>query len=196
MKIIPIYTSETKQYFCEYNQPIPVHRGLATFRTHLLRPGIMIPLFTLGQTESLLETGLLDRTDYIETVSPRPRVAGLLLRVIKEDRPDVLFHMELEDNDHTNSQFQRDFDQIGEFAWKAQLMFGVYDPEGESSAVITDVKAHLNTIKGTVSLEARCICQDTDFADGIEVVGYELDIHRFNSDRKSTKRSVSTPIND
>lgn len=68
-KIVPVYRDESKDYFVDANLVAPqdVLLDTETVTTSALAMGKKFSLLGISQTEALLETGLLDATDSIDT---------------------------------------------------------------------------------------------------------------------------------
>jgi hypothetical protein len=190
MKIVPFYTPEVAKYFSEYGPVMTVPRGLQLYQTKLLRPDVAIPLLHLGESTALLETSILDTTDYIQ-MDPAPAVDGLLFRIIKEGEPDELFYQEIDETDHLSGRFRPNPDDYSVALLHTDVSIVLHRVNEDSTLAIAQIKGTFFADMATVELKGRVIIKDEDFADGVELVGYSIDTHRFNSKSKPAKHQIT-----
>jgi hypothetical protein len=198
--IVPVYSKESARHFVDPNlvEPYAVDLDGMQFQTAPLAIGAHFSLLGIGQTQSLLEAGILDMTDAIDADIRLRRVYFHLETLGKEDEVitvDVSKFRTAQAEAHPPSQLRHM--QIT-FHEDVALVAGALTVKGEPSKILTNGWVPKVTVTGTIHLELA----DTQFQASriesfkqynddslvrIKVIGYALDAKRINHNRRPRK---------
>ena len=177
-KIIPIHSTASSHFFCADTETWTVQRGYDRLVTNYLKAGVEISLLGIGETQSLLDTGVMDSTDCI---FPQVALDAIVLRITKGDAVNIYVHeaapevtaMLTGDKDGSYRRLRLDY--------STNLKF--YSDDFKSVDTLTlHAVGNLNVETGTVSVSGAAQA-DERFADKIEIVGYSLNAYRTNNNR-------------
>lgn len=130
-KIVPIYRDESKQHFVSDKLITPrnVEIGPEEVTTSPLKMGETFSLLGISQTEALLETGLLDSTDAIDTAI---NLTNLYLRVPGADP--------LDDDQAELIRFSTDRLPLATFTYAVQGNFRMMNLQFSSDSLLLNAK--------------------------------------------------------
>ncbi|MDR3392416.1 MAG: hypothetical protein P4L77_11865 [Sulfuriferula sp.] len=185
MKIIPVFSAQSKHCFCEYTPPRKVNLDGVEIETNYLKTNTTVSLLGVSQTTSLLESGVTDMTDAID---PAIALSAVVLRYEVDGKHYVHVH-ETVKNDEQEPLTQFNASALGNYR-KVEVGY-------ESSLAIPHLGRTFEvslTVVGSVNIElgdttvnglARVIGDAPAGLNDIAVVGYGLLANRVNYNRRA-----------
>jgi hypothetical protein len=176
VKLIPIYRRGTEHLFCMDFPMSTVQRGGICLPTGMLKFGQNMNLMSASEHEDLMATGLQHPTDQID---PTISLAGLYFKYVKTGSPTRYYYHELDGEPRKHFHY----DPMGNYRI-IEVNFASEFPIVESAGIIgkvaMQVGGFVNIQTGDHYLDGK-ISVNPEFADSIEIVGYDLDIYRTNT---------------
>lgn len=179
MKIIPIRTEHNKHFFCDDMATWEVQRGYDRLVTNFLKINTEMNLFSLGETKSLLDTGLMDSTDAIDS---NVRLDAVVLKITKGDAVNFFVH-------------ETTYTPLAQLSVAAQgnyrrlelnyagLVSFYSDNRRSLDQIRYKVAGSLNLEIGDLTVCAGSVDFPERFADKVEIVGFAIDAARVNLNR-------------
>lgn len=188
MKLIPVLTDHSKQFFSEFGFPTLVRQGFTSFNTSHLKPGARFSLLGIALTTALLETGLMDCTDSID---PAVSLKGILLRVTRphEKQPtDLLYYHEVEQLPRTI--FTASAGTYREISLNFTTVLGM-SVDACPLALAIHAVGSVNLELGDTEVHFK-VQQEGESDHTVEVVGYDLNAYSINYNRRPVEE-LRTP---
>jgi hypothetical protein len=196
--IVPVYSRESAKHFVDSNlfEPVTAELDGVQFLTAPLAIGERFSLLGIGQTQSLLETGILDMTDAIDPDIALDRVYLHLETLGKADEVVGVTVLQMPTSQAhfaaKGSYRQLDLNFYGSVA----LLAGAGTVQGEASKILTNGWVPTIGVFGSVNLETGETYIDAKRTDSfmqgdqlvrIKVIGYKLKAKRVNHNRRPRK---------
>ena len=184
-KHVPIITPESEWLF---NLDLPteeVDLDGVKVKTGFLRPGQPFNMLALGQTKSLLETGVMDMTDAID---PNVSLSEIAIAFEHDGEPCINLHPLQSENDmEVGAQFSAS--PQGNYRVIELNYAGVIRIQSKDGSIINTIGVagvgHCNLELGDVEIHFNVTSQeDPNFTD-VKIVGYKLNAQRVNYNRQA-----------
>lgn len=179
MKIVPVCRADSIQYFCRDTDPWEIQNGYDKIWTNHLRIGHPVSLLAIGQTQKLLDTGMMGTTDAID---PAIALSAVVLKITKDGEVKTyvqdctaapLTHFTW----RTPDQYRR-----VEVDYSTKIAF----PGRDSFSPVTAqfrIFGAVNLELGDIGVHASDV-DSGDYDGRVEVVGYSVNAFRVNHNRK------------
>lgn len=177
-KITPIHRKESAHLFCEDTSTWAVQRGYDRLITNYLKTGVEINLLGIGETQSLLDTGLMDTTD---SIYPQISLDAIVLRITKGDAVNIYVHESTPDPTALLSADKDGSYRRLKLDYSTSIKFYSDDYKSVDTVVLhatgeVNIELGDTIVMGVAQVDER-------FADKIEVIGYSLLAYRYNANR-------------